>query len=585
MCRFYKKHKKRIVAALTGFLSFAASAQTPSPCPPSPPMSSCSDLEGSLLQAVCNDEIDDSPGVVVINPASGADISGACENWLILAYSSEDLEITTSSTNTLNLRNGQRLTGVSTVTGQPTITFSDTSPNNLIHTINPSYIISNLKLKGSENFDSSGAQHALLYTRSPSHSFIGENTFDTSANTGIGINIEDGGFTPAPSPSPTPTQAPVPTCNSPLIMANVFELSGEEKGIRLNCSQGEFPHASIHSNTFNLEGHSNGIHIYEGGFISKSNTFKQTGPKQSTHQPPIAIAFSEAAQHVDEGGHGRPFDNARIECNTFDGGTFGELIPISLTHEVDSTEDHHNQVTVAHNIFRNVRHIIESYSAYESITGSYCNIWENSDHPAIPCPSLGPGEFIHFANGEYCGTLPEGFEVDCYVARFHACGSAEPLMPSVTSTVAIPEQTSSAAPQGITTSDKPPLPRATSTLAIQGQTGSTPPQGIIESSLASSQSSPSSTRKTITSTTSRLLMPTMALEAPLGQQATGDRNTSEANSSNNYLVPALITVGGVVVIATVSVATAAFACAYALNKLRRVSGPDPITTFENYHNH
>ena len=494
-------HKKCTTAILSGVLSSVVSAQTPDslPCPTPASKSDCSGFEGALLNA-CTSNIGDSPGVVVITPTSGADISAACDNWLILGHSSNDESITTSATDILNLRNRQKLIGVSDP-NQPAITFSDSSPADLIRILSPSYEVKNLRLEGR----ASGMPGSLLYTFSPSLAVIRQNTFDTTSITRVGIAIEDNRI--APSPLPTQTSAPTPACNSLLIRTNTFELSGNEYGISISCVHGESHHASIQGNYFSLAGRSEGIHIIEGGAEIKGNTFTQTGhPKNpdSTHpSPPLAISYSKA-QPLDERGHGRPFHNTSILCNTFDGGSYGDLVPVSLSHFANSSEGHHNQVTIAHNTFTNVAYVVQAFNSHESISAqSYCNIWDNTDDSIDRCPRLmQEGEFIHFTDGVSCGTEPEDFSVNCYEERVAVCDSAGSLKPPLTPTLAVPWQTRSASPESIVqsssaflqispeSSDGLLLPLFTSMIAVPGQTRSASPETTIKSVSSFLQSSP-----------------------------------------------------------------------------------------------
>lgn len=419
-----------VTFALTSLLVITTSTQATDPTPtptPAPYMSTagCSVFsEYPTIYQACMPYFSNSnpsfnpPGVLIINPTRGANISEAGQGWLILA---EPGVIQTSSTNTLNLQDQQLLVGIAVNDVKPVINYSKSSPQNLIHAEVEQFTVMNLELNGS----TTRGTNALLFSQNPLNALIAYNTFNTSGMHERGIKIQDYQV----------DEENTYVCNPPVILDNTFNLSASQKGIDIRCFEGEESHVLPQHNHFKLSGNSAGIHIIAGGFISYKDTFLQQGAASSDSVVPVGISFSEESQ--DE--HTHPFHNSEVSCALFDGGTYKQLVPIRLTHFVDSDESHHNSVRIAHNIFRNVPYAIETYSNLEKISDdSFCNIWEPTDASVNRCLNLTTG-FIHFTDGIHCGVKPENFvEPDCFTLRLQACGTGDPLMPpqpSVSSTV------------------------------------------------------------------------------------------------------------------------------------------------------
>ena len=355
-------------------------------------------------------------GVLIINRARGGNISEAAENWLILVDGSGGT-ISASEARPLNLKRRQALIGVVS-NRPPVLSFPASSPAHLIHVQGREAVVRLLQLEGIN----SGVNGALLYMSKPVRSHISQNILNTTAVKSIGIDIDNQCAERASEP---PSQEP----DAPSISLNTFNLSGSSRGIRISCSQGKEVKAVSWENKFNLSGDSNGLQILGGGFYSRNDTFTQTGPATSKTQAPVAILFNPDSETENN----RPFHRSTIQCNQFDGGNYGDLVPISLAHFIDSDEPYYNQVKIAYNVFRNVPQAVRVVDSSQAISAnSICNIWipGDSGDTRDRCPDTLPiNGFLHFIDGVTCGSRPDNFvEPDCPAEYLKACGNNLPAM-------------------------------------------------------------------------------------------------------------------------------------------------------------
>ena len=358
-------------------------------------------------------------GIIIINQARGADISEAAENWLIIADGSGGPILTLQEP--LRLIQNQALVGavprswVKPEEQTPVLSFSVSSPAHLIHVQEAKAVVRNLQLKGVN----AGGEGALLYMNKPAFSDISKNLFITTLvkSTGIDINdYQDGDIS---------REFASAECDTVVVGYNAFNLSASSQGVRVSCLRGENQNAIVINNRFNLKGDSRGVHIVAGGLSSEFDKYTQTGPAISQARPPIAILFDSGSQ-VDDN---HLYYRSLIECDIFNGGSYGELVPVSLAGFSGGDETGHNQVTIAYNTFQNVPEAVRvGDNASQTITAnSICNIWINDDSDDITarCPETLPNNgFLHFEDGVTCGTKPANFvEPDCVEKRRYICGS------------------------------------------------------------------------------------------------------------------------------------------------------------------
>ena len=423
-------YKRSLAFALLFSLASVVHPQihsVPSPTPPALPLPyislrDCSVFQGYSreLMETCRayrDNIfgDPAEGLIIINRARGTDISEAGANWLILADSSSGA-ILTSQAWPLRLNQDQYLIGDGMYSVQKTIlSFSESSPAHLIHLQGIKASIRHLQLAGVLF----GPDGALLYINKPQGVDITFNIFNTTPikSTAIDINNNPGDNTSGESD---------PVYNS--IGNNIFNLSASSRGVKVSLLHRKNNKVIILVNQFNLDGDSKGNHIVAGSFYSRGNKFIQTSPAPSRDQPPVAILFDPGPQAED---NHRLFHDSTVECSIFDGGRYGDLVPLCLADFFDSDKGHPNRITIAHNIFRNVSEVVRVAGSSPIITAdSICNIWEPGDSDNTNrCPTTPPiNGFLHFTDGETCGTRPDNFtEPDCQAERRKLCYRYWPL--------------------------------------------------------------------------------------------------------------------------------------------------------------
>ena len=360
-------------------------------------------------------------GAIVINQARGADISEAGENWLILADGrSGTIKVTEDLP--LRLKHHQVLMGVKFNKKKPILSFSGPSTPHLIHVQEADVAVRGLQLEGVD----SGSNGALLYINKAMDIDVASNIFNTTPTKSVGIDINDDQNDQ--SMEPVPTQI----CSVGMSF-NTFNLSNA-LGIRVSGSCGKYREVYLNYNQFNLSGNSIGLHIAPGRFYMRKNQFIQTGPATSQTQPPIAILLNSDSQQT--GDDCVPYDS-NIRCTLFHGGDYGELVPVSLTHNVNSDSSCHNRIKIAHNIFQNVPETVrDDNSSYTITPDSICNIWihKDGDDTRTRCPATLPNNgFLHFTDGVTCGTKPENFvEPDCPAERWRVC---QDIVPSISATM------------------------------------------------------------------------------------------------------------------------------------------------------
>ena len=428
-------YKRSLAFALLFPLASVVHSQihsVPSPTPPPPALPlpyislrDCSVFQGYSreLMETCRayrDNIfgDPAEGLIIINRARGTDISEAGANWLILADSSSGA-ILTSQAWPLRLNQGQYLVGDGMFSVRKTIlSFSESSPAHLIHIQGINALIRHLQLQG-VNF---GPDGALLYIK-PQGVDIAFNIFNTTPIKSTAIDIND-------NPGNNTGGEPGPAVYTPSMLAgdNIFNLSASSRGIKVSLTHRNDISSVILSNQFNLNGDSKGVHIVAGSVYLRGPEFTQTSPAPSRDQPPVAILFDPGPQAED---NHRLSHDSTVECSTFDGGRYGDLVPFSLADFFEGDEGHPNQVTIAHNSFRNVSEVVRVAGSSPIITAdSICNIWEPGDSDNTNrCPTTPPiNGFLHFTDGETCGTRPDNFtEPDCQAERRKACFTPLPL--------------------------------------------------------------------------------------------------------------------------------------------------------------
>ena len=354
--------------------------------------------------------------ILIINHGRGTDISEAGDHWLILVDGSDGTLVTTQA-RSLSLSHRQYLLGVVSGGQNPVLSFSASSPAHLIDAQEADIGIFYLQLEGIN----SGINGTLLYIKKTMASHISHNLFNTTPVKSIAIHIND-------DQDIDTDEAASATCGFSVIGENTFNVSASSLGIRLSCFHGKEVNADLIHNQFNLRGDSTGLHIIAGGLYSTLDTFTQTAPAPSYDQPPVAILFDPGVQTENN----RLFHDSLIRCATFNGGSYGELVPVVLADFFDGDGNSSSQVTIAHNIFRNVPVAVRAYSASQTITtDSICNIWINDavNNTTTRCPAVLPNNgFLHFADGVTCGSKPENFvEPDCIVKRQQACLSSDAL--------------------------------------------------------------------------------------------------------------------------------------------------------------
>ena len=351
-------------------------------------------------------------GIIIINQARGADISEARENWLILA-DGRDGTIKLSNLLPLSLKHHQVLMGVVIDGQKPALSFLDSSTVHLIHVQEAVAMVSNMQLEGT----TSGTSGTLLYTNRSLASLIYLNIFNTSPVKSIGVYINN-------DQNNEMVEGADPTrCNYSIIDSNTFNLSNFSLGIRISCQYEEERSALLIGNQFNLSSDSTGLQMTGGSFNSLVDSFRQTQPAASENRPPIAILLNLDSQPEDS----RSLHHSIIQCDTFDGGEYGELVPVSLAHQgVGSDEPGHHRVTIAYSTFRNVPVAVSGDTSFYTISpDSICNIWlhDDDDGKRARCPATLPNNgFLHFTDGVTCGTPPENFvEPDCAAGQLHRC--------------------------------------------------------------------------------------------------------------------------------------------------------------------
>ena len=399
---------------------FSQSGEPPSPTPlPLPYISlqGCDIFAGysTALQEACKSvqgvyEKSFPAGIIIINHERGADISEAGTSWLILVDGSNG-PVLTSEAHPLRLNNQQVLLGGDVSGKKAVLSYSASSPAHLIHAQEVHTVIQGLQLEGIN----SGLNGALLYINRPKSFVINKSILNTTPVkfTGIDINDDqDEGSNSEPDPA---------ACGNFWASFNNFNLSGSALGIRISCRHGDDFYAYHYSNWFNLSGDSKGIHMIAGRLILSWDTFTQITPASSQNQPPVAVMFKSDSPIE----YRPPFNASIIRCATFDGGRYGELIPVSLSDFSGG-----NRITIAHNVFRNVPVAVRVNNATQTITAdSICNIWINNEasDATARCPAVLPNDgFLHFADGVTCGTKPENFvEPDCLKLRRDICEGDE----------------------------------------------------------------------------------------------------------------------------------------------------------------
>ena len=378
--------------------------------------------ENPFLYQACSSEINDRPGVALIDGDSVANsvLVGTANNWLILVDGSSGSILAGD----LQIKHGQRLLGVSHEGMKPSLeTYQRENDNNIVlfNSAENNVSFKNLHLKDAYDDDT---YHSILLRMNNSSAFsITENEFSAQKWTSA-ISVV--------------CEASENTSGIGHISKNHFEVGGGQvasSGLAVDCRNDNLRVLSS-DNHYKLKSGGRGVYIHTGGLKVKGDTFTQEETTSDSFDArPIGVLFNfnnyyagyESSYYYDDG---LPHRETEISCSTFNGGIHKQMLPIVLSHQVEDEEEDEgsNNVIIAHNIFKNVAEAA-SYSVYANITsGSICNIWEHDDESVDRCAGLQSSDFLHFTDGRHCGTVPRGYqEPDCYAARIAACGTAAPL--------------------------------------------------------------------------------------------------------------------------------------------------------------
>ena len=385
------------------------------------PASVCSRFsENQAIYQACKKEFNGRPGVSLISSTSNVSsaLAEAGDNWLILVNGSSG----TISAGNIQMKPGLRLLGLSHQGSKPLLV-ADQEANSEYNIILLTGMVDHFSVENIHFQDHDPDHHTFLMDiRNPGNFTLAGNEFTAQK------------YSVAVSARCLESQS---SQGTGIIKDNLFRLGPDfSVGIGRDCPNKNFQ-LELSGNHYHLYGKSRGIYLHAGGLNVKGDTYTQKGVASSSIDDDAAIAIlfrSDENFHIDE----ETFDfyddplayrASEITCSTFDGGTYGQLVPIALDYApADNSDDSHNSFIIAHNIFRNTQTSVVDNLNIDIEPTSICNIWENEDKAVDRCHDLLPGSFLHFTDGNHCGEPPRGFqEPDCYAARMTACGTAAPL--------------------------------------------------------------------------------------------------------------------------------------------------------------
>ena len=231
------------------------------------------------------------------------------------------------------------------------------------------------------------------------------------------------------------------------LTGNHFNLESASTGLVFDCRNTGLQ-VELSNNHYHLGAEAYGINIFVGGVSIKGDRFVQVEEVPSTDIP-VGVMFRPndlySGFETDYGNEpARAFLNTEITCSNFDGGSYGQLIPLSLSHLTASNSREHNQVRLAFNTFNNVPRVLEDEDSGYAVfsTNSVCNVWQHEDSTVDRCDGITTTGFLHFTDNVNCGQAPADFQApDCTAERETTCGGVN-TMPSPAATPLItPEST------------------------------------------------------------------------------------------------------------------------------------------------